>query len=228
MKITLFDDFEVEMDPRTEAMGKWWKEKKAQDPNLLEFFYGQMQRFEKPIVLDIGAHIGTFSLLAKFHPGAFIYAYEPAPDTLDILINNIELNGLKMRVGVMPFALSNKDGRAILKVPLKPKRSGLACLGNPLRFGRWTEVEVRVRRLDRFSWPNGLDLIKIDVEGAEILVLQGGEETIKEHRPGILMEYQKANTQQFRYRPGRLVELLKSYGYTHFEMISGRDMWATT
>jgi predicted O-methyltransferase YrrM len=69
-----------------------------------------------------------------------------------------------------------------------------------------------------------VDLIKIDTEGCELFVLLGGEQLIRQHHPGILMEFEERNTAQFGYHPNEIVRLLDSWGYS-FVKISGCDVY---
>jgi len=236
----LFDDFVVEVDPRIATRvedgwelhigGSWaaarlWGDvPQTASPGTLKFFYEQMLKYEHPVILDIGASTGCYPLLAKFHPGAQVYAFEPYPPAYEILLRNIELNELQGQVSTYRFALSNYDGVATLKAPVDRKNAGLACLGKPLRFMEWEEVEVSVYRLDSLSLPC-IDLIKIDTEGCELLVLQGGEETINRHRPSILLEYEERNTAQFGYHRSEIADLLGSWGYC-YEPMPPLDLWA--
>lgn len=198
----------------------------AQSMKSLVFFFAQMLEFEAPVILDIGAGVGLFSLLAKFHPGATVHAFEPAPRAMSVLQKNIKLNNLESRVTIYPFALFNKTGTGKLRFAL-PHETGLATLGRPLRGQTKGFAWVETRCLDDLPFPDGVDLIKMDVEGAELMVLQGGKETIRKHKPGIMMEYLDFNTRQFDYEPSEIDEFLKGCGYSEFRLAGERDMWAT-
>lgn len=224
MRATLFGDFEVEIDPRSLCS---WRGGKAKHSEIIKFFYKRMQEIKAPVIEDIGAAAGSFTLLAKFHPNAFIYAYEPNPAVFRLLLENVKLNNLEMRTGTMPFALSNKDGQATLLVPRKQHRAGSATIGPHPHQKEWKKVAVETRRLDRFSRPEGLDLVKLDVEGAELLVLKGGRHTIKKHKPGILLEWFEPNMRRFGYGPDKVEKLLRSWGYKKFVPLPPYDMWAT-
>lgn len=238
MRGYLFDDLSVKIDPRsTEIGGAWqgpWRDgyPVAFDPQMLRFFYGQMQKIDAPCVLDVGANTGSFCLLAVRHVRARVVAIEPNPLAFEILTENIALNSLERRVRVLPWALSDRVGSAMLKIPSASDQSGLASLGTPKRFNEWTEVQVHIRTLDSLEGfldnlgTGRIDLMKIDTEGAELLVLRGGERLIRKHLPGILLEYDARNTRQFDYEPAKLRRLLQSWGYRHFERFR-EDLWAT-
>ena len=145
-------------------------------------------------VVDVGAYIGShtikFAQLAK--PGK-VYAFEPQEDIHQILSHNIELNGLGDYVTAYKMALGDQSCTTkMMEDPKKPadlekytNRGAnfvVGCLddtGDPLAF--------EMRTLDSFKLDN-VSFIKIDVEGAELLVLKGAEETIKRNKPVMLIE----------------------------------------
>lgn len=241
MKGRLFGDYIVEIDPRIATQdqevwklhigGSWqgshgWGDiPKAYRPDTLEFFYLRMCEIEHPTILDIGASTGSFCLLAKFHPGARVYAFEPYPLAHEILLHNIECNDLTDRVIAYQCALFNKTGVASLKVPKSLGGAGLACLGTPNRFCEWEKFLVYTWQLDDISTISHVDLIKIDVEGCELQVLQGGAKIINRFRPGILLEWEEQNAKQGGYKIAEIITLLDSWGYC-YETCGGIDMWA--
>lgn len=222
----LFDRLKVLVDKRTKAVGGSLS---PVDQIPVRFFYKQMLEYEAPIIVDVGAGVGFFVLLAKFHPGALVHAFEPVPFTCSVLEENVLLNELHNQVVIHNYALFDQDGTAVLKVPKlmgeAALRTGHSTLGQYPAFDAWTKLDTRTVRLDSLVWPRGIDLIKIDVEGAELAVLKGGEEVIRCYKPGILMEYTKTSTKQFGYVPGKLKKLLKSWGYSHFGAVGRRDAW---
>ena len=150
MEGILFEDYYVEIDPRSVECGGSWHtlaEKQvdgmavAYDSPLLSFFYNRMSEIEHPYILDIGANTGSFCLLAKWHPNAKVWAFDPNMYACDILRNNLFLNNLEDQVEVYDIALSNQNGHATLKTPTETKRFGLASIGTPKRFNTWVETE---------------------------------------------------------------------------------------
>ncbi|MHC4790384.1 MAG: FkbM family methyltransferase [Planctomycetota bacterium] len=218
----LFDDFKVLIDSRSVKMGGSWVAERQNDVPIayemenIKFFYERTLEFEHPTILDVGAHVGDFCLLAKINPNIRGYAFEPSPQIYEILKNNVNLNGLKDKIKTFQIALADRKGKTILKYPNSNSESGLACIGNPSRFNDWTEIEIPVTTLDEFAAEEAIkkvDLIKIDTEGCELFVLKGAERIINEHHPGILLECQDINTDQFGYHPQEVIKLLSSWGY---------------
>lgn len=230
----LFNDFEIELDPRS-IMGWFRKDvgetRRVWNSELLEFFYNQISLFENPMFLDIGAADGSFSMLTKFHPMT-VHAFEPIPETREVLLSNIALNDLWNHISVSPFALADKPGRASMYIPSRrdmrlPNRASLAHGLPDILNDAWEEVpDIEIRTLDSFDLAP--DVVKIDVEGAEHLVLLGAERTIKKHMPPILIEYDERNPTMFGSTRDEPVELLRSWGYNEFRQVGGRsDLWCT-
>ncbi len=129
-------------------------------------------------MIDVGASIGYFTALAADVVGraGVIHAFEPQQAVLPLLRRTVSLNGFEDRVRVHSVALSDRDGVGCLISPADSRNMGTARLAD-----HGGEV-VEVRRLDSIaaSWPHErLRLVKVDVEGCEVDVLRGAEETIR-------------------------------------------------
>jgi FkbM family methyltransferase len=129
------------------------------------------------VVLDIGANQGFFTCYAA-HRGARVYAFEPNPESYDMLLSNVNTNGLMDRVIARPWAVASKEGRADLLVS-RELGGGMSTIN--AKFARNTRLEVRntvevptvtlTQVFDHFSMSK-VRLCKIDAEGSEIAILQ--------------------------------------------------------
>jgi FkbM family methyltransferase len=238
----LFGDLEVEIDPRTASLGGAWEKRTrndgklyAQDQGTLEFFWKRVCEIECPVVVDVGASTGSFSLVASVYADASVIAFEPHPTVYDVLITNLALNGVLSTSAALMLALANYDGRAVLRAP--KRQTGFGTIGEgPLRaksrdISRLDEIvqyDVDVRRMDVFFGESDrVDIVKIDVEGAELLVLRGGELMIRRWMPALLLEHDARNIAQFDYAPSEIIALLTQWGYTKFEHVGEYDLWVT-
>lgn len=219
---TLFKQHEIKLDANSMQVGGSWMPFKrgsrpiTNDPKILEVLYDHIPKDKFSVLYDIGASTGSFSMLAKFNPKISVYAFEPQSNVHEILLHNIELNNLTDKVTTFRIALSDKEAVLPLQIPKKLSQSGLATLGAPLRFTQAESVSVASTTLDYFTKQFNLPdptHIKIDTEGAELLVLKGGEQLIRRKKPIILLECDEKNTVQFGYHAKELTILLTNLGY---------------
>jgi FkbM family methyltransferase len=139
--------------------------------------------------LDIGAHIGYFSLpvAKRVGPRGQVFAVEPWPPSAALLRRNAALNGFD-HVTVLEAAASDGDGEAVLTV------NGLSAMWSSLRpttlDGDTTSITVQTRTLDslmaQHGWPT-IAGMKLDVEGAESVVLRGCEQLFARNPQAFLM-----------------------------------------
>lgn len=135
--------------------------------------------------IDVGANVGQFTVaVARIFPGAQIYAFEPEPVSTEHLRRNTR--GLP-NVTVCPLALGEAEGQGKLHINSYCHSSSLLPIatGHVEAFPYAREiadVEVRVSTLDRVFAGTALEapvLLKLDVQGYEARVLEGGRETLK-------------------------------------------------
>ena len=144
---------------------------------------------------DVGANYGLFTFgLRAGGADLRIEAFEPDPDYVALLQRTLGVGGSE-RVQVHPIALSDSQGTVTFKRDLLSGSTGfLLVSGQPSDrvmdpTGDWHTIEVGASTIDAESARLGMpDLIKVDVEGAELAVLRGGKGTIEAHRPIILLE----------------------------------------
>jgi len=145
---------------------------------------------EGDVVVDAGAHIGRYALMAAKHASQVI-AIEPDPSNFSLLEANVKLNGFS-NVQTFPVALSNRQGPQLLYLGDRPS-TGTSSLqpgwGRPPSSGTQVIRQVESDTLDRIVDSLGLkviDWLKIDVEGHEVFVLEGAQSTLTKVRHVIL------------------------------------------
>lgn len=130
-------------------------------------------------VIDIGAHIGTYTLIAaqKAGPRGKVYAFEPLPKNFELLKKNVEANGYK-NVVLINKAISNKNGTSKL------------FLSNENNFGdqriyaskdNRKFLSIKTTTLDNFfkNKNKQIQVIKMDIQGSEVLALKGASQVLK-------------------------------------------------
>jgi FkbM family methyltransferase len=148
--------------------------------------------------VDVGAHIGdyTYSLCKRLGPGGHVIAVEPLPDLARMLTK--ATRKLRLPVTVINCALSTEAGEAELRVPWEggERMAGFATLEAREKAVGGQTFRVRLRTLDDVcaGAPSRISFIKIDVEGHELNVLRGGVETLRKHRPKLLIEIEQRHS----------------------------------
>ena len=169
-------------------------------------------------VFDIGANWGVYSVAAKRLLGkeGCLVSFEPNKNEYSKLEKNLSLNeGGEPEVTLVNSAVGDSDGVTTFYMPPKFK-GAYGSLGRPKIDENCDAVEVDILKLDSYVEKNNvskLDVIKIDVEGAEIKVLTGAVETLKKFSPVILMEVSDKRTTVFGYKAKELCEFLTNIGY---------------
>jgi FkbM family methyltransferase len=168
--------------------------------------------------VDVGAHIGYFSLKAAkaVGPGGRVIAVEPNPETVAKLQGNVRASGANV-VTVQPVACS--DSEATLDFfaadTLNTGQSSLSA-ANASQAGQARSYRVRARPLDAILQEAGVsrvDVIKIDVEGAELMVLRGARETLARHRPVVVLELEDSLLRQMGASVSEVTAFLNAQGY---------------
>jgi FkbM family methyltransferase len=142
--------------------------------------------------IDAGAHIGFFTMqmAAMVGAGGVVHAFEPFDDNADLLERSIRENGFESRVVFQRAAVGAVTGSATLTFPVETLNTGGAYLlrdGTPPLPGNRTKT-VPVVALDDVKIRRPIRFIKMDVEGAEPLVIQGAARLLREDRPIVLSE----------------------------------------
>jgi FkbM family methyltransferase len=178
-----------------------------------------LARILKPgmVVIDAGANLGLYALLASGRVGAGgkVLAIEPSSRELEMLRKNIELNDLT-NIKAVQLALSDQTSEGDLLVAA-PRHSGHNTLGAFI-YGTALDHRERVKleRLDDIVRREELarvDLIKMDIEGAEYAALRGGLETLKKFHPVLLLELCERALQQQGGNAREVVSMLKQLAY---------------
>ncbi len=211
-----------------------------QDPEQLKvYFYGHYhERYEADLVRrllndddvfwDVGANVGYFTLVAAtaLANRGQIAAFEPGKNAYQRLTENVSLNPYR-NIQTFDVAVSDREGEAVLHVA-----GDIADSSASLYPAGQTQVRHEVCRtvsLDHFRRVQGghpPDLIKLDVEGAELAVLQGARGLISATPPLLLVEMEEKNLRAAGASKAAIQAFLKDYGYRAAHLRKGR--WYAT
>ena len=189
------------------------------EKNVLELMRDMsMDRREGSVFCDIGANVGQHSLFCALNLRfEKIYAFEPYPSTFAALRQNILLNSLEGKIAAVNLALSDKMAEYGMEVP-SLSNDGMNYLLSGLKPDR--SIVVRSTTLDSFAYENGItriDMMKIDVEGAELNVVRGARGLLMDKRIGTLfVEVCDGHLARFNASSKELLEFMKDVGYSCF------------
>jgi FkbM family methyltransferase len=180
-----FDGFKLAIDLADSSVSVPIMHSHAYEPHVPAF----MRNYIKPgmNVIDIGANIGYFTMLASTLVGdnGGVIAFEPNSENARLILLDIEINRAR-NVRLLPVALSNSMGNAYFSTHLGSNGGFLPSSAEILQSAQC--VVVPIFRLDQLIHDR-VDVMKIDVEGAEGLVVDGGWSTIENRRPVVVTEF---------------------------------------
>jgi len=210
------------------------------DPAELRFVCSQLHAGQ--VAVDVGCHKGayTYWMRRRVGSGGAVFAFEPQPKQVSYLRSAFTAMNYD-NVVIVPMAASDTCGKLPLHLPQGAGKTHAASLVNPsghcTRGSANTSAKsmsapsllmptesmlVEVTTLDSFfaSQDRGPNLIKIDVEGHESAVLAGAQQTLKVHRPAILIECEARHRSDHDVHP--VFDYLHALGYRGSFFLNGQ------
>ncbi|PUE05861.1 hypothetical protein B9Z51_17790 [Limnohabitans sp. T6-5] len=195
-----------------------WQAYEAPLPDLVARWCSALQ----PLMIDVGANTGFYSLLAAACGARHVHAFEPVTEIVEVLKANVSMSELSDRITLHQVALGAQAGEGLLFMPTT--EHGLvetsASLNPKFRSQHSGQRPVPVRKLDDLmpSLTQGMSpgqpplLMKIDVETAESEVLTGAMQVLHHWRPALVCEILQGT--DVRFWQG----LVERFDYVHFAM----------
>lgn len=176
------------------------------DP-IARFLVGRVEPGDA--VVDGGANVGliTAALAKRVGPSGTVVAVEAAEGTRALLRRNLELNAFA-NVTVVAAALMDRAG----SVEFIEEAEGSGTAGVAVGPTRPTRT-VRATTLDDEIADQPVRLLKLDIEGAELLALRGADRLLTNQRPELVLEVEPEHLARFGHSVGELRDLLLDYGY---------------
>jgi FkbM family methyltransferase len=171
------------------------------------------------VFYDVGANVGFFSLLAArlIGPEGKVISFEPLPDNLLNLRENVKRNQFR-NVQILPLALGAANEEEVFQVSERPTWGKLKSVGSEPPDKYLSDIKVSVRRLDDLISEGVIqppDFVKIDVEGAEVDVVEGAKETLALYGPTLIIELHGTGN--------LLTQLFAKIGYCALPLKAGFD-----
>ena len=168
---------------------------------------------------DIGANVGVFTMMmSKASPSSLIHSFEPTPKTFSILQLNLQDN-LIHNVIIKDVALSNTDGKLRFQEEAGSPSQNKIFVGDD---NEKNTIEVTSLTIDEYCFQNKIgliDFVKIDVEGAEILVLQGAKTMLSNRKiKALLIEVIPHAIVDMGFEMQDLVDYITNVGYSCYKV----------
>jgi FkbM family methyltransferase len=179
------------------------------------------------VFVDAGANVGEYTMKGALRVGGEgeVHAFEPVPSSYASLVRNVTSNNLLAPIRLNMMALWNQRGVVELRLAsTKEGNSGAYTIGNCATVV--DSISSPAIRLDDYvasSRVNRVDFLKVDVEGAELFVLQGSKETLSRWRPTMLLEINRVACQGLLYQPEEIWDFLRPFGYRIWAVGGGPD-----
>jgi FkbM family methyltransferase len=187
-----------------------------------------MKRFIQPgmTMLDIGAHIGEYSLIAASFVGSqgSVYAFEPQPNLAEVIRQNAKLNGFSW-ISVHGYAITDCIRKQLFTADPGSKAAWLAE-----KTTMQETLNVETTTLDHFCEKGALEkinLIKIDAAGNELDALKGGECLLtRSSVPALIVKlyHPEVTKDRFGYDSGMTVRLLENWNYKLYDLASANPV----
>ncbi|MFO7584307.1 MAG: FkbM family methyltransferase [Anaerolineales bacterium] len=193
------------------------------EPELAE----AVREFVKPgmTVYDVGANIGYVSMLLAHavRPDGQVFAFEALPANIERIRANIGLNDLEERIHLIPQAVADKSGELTFYVHASVGMGKVAGSAGRSEDQYQAEIKVQTLSLDEFVYQQdnpAPHVVKMDIEGGEVLALPGMKRILNEHHPLLLLELHGPESERVAWHTlseagYRLREM--SPGYPHIE-----------
>jgi FkbM family methyltransferase len=175
------------------------------------------------VVLDVGANYGEFTVLFSniVGPRGVVHAFEPVPPTFLALKERITSECKYKNVVLNNIGLSDANGAFDIHVPSGDFGQASLRRHQVASWRKGTEevYSCQLRTLDDYVQENEIrtvNVVKLDVEGAELLMLKGGKTFLTKVKPVLHLEFYREWTKGFGYSGRELVGFLRSLGYQRF------------
>jgi FkbM family methyltransferase len=185
------------------------------EPETVEAIVSALKT-HKGALVDVGANIGLISLATLSEiPSLKVFAFEPGPHQRKYFALTIAKNNLGRYIKLSPLAMGDKRASATFYThdPRHVSGDGLLDTG---RAGTAQAIKVKVETLDHWWQEQGkpeVSVLKLDIEGAELLALRGAQKFLKVCRPTIFIEIHSLNLKNYPYGAEDVFDFLKKAGY---------------
>lgn len=191
-KLIDLDDFQLYVRPNDFFIGAAIARNRQYEPAVTQIVRSHLH--EGDVFVDVGANIGYFTLMAATIVGrnGHVHAVEPNPDNCHLITMSVEANGVE-NVTLYPFAAAEKTQMLQLDIAGTGSNSRVIDDSPQAVPGSSPPQQVQAVILDKvLAGLERIDLVKMDIEGAEPRALQGMMQILQRHRPILISEFSPA------------------------------------
>lgn len=211
--------FEMEID-KSDFVQRRYLTREGIEEGLIEFFYDKLTGSEwNGDFVDVGACVGFHSLLFCEHGEGTVHAFEPLSYNVAKLRKNMETNGYT-DFNIYDYGLSSDY--SVERIYYYPYNRGDGSSMPNKRYGRFLRKseETEFKRLDdEEELSDNIDIIKIDVEGHELDVLDGSRRTIARQKPDLLIEIHPSQLEERGQTVHQLLSRIFDVGYNSIYLV---------
>lgn len=180
------------------------------------------------VAVDAGANIGFYTLLiSSVVSRGQVISFEPVPRNFEILKHNISLSPRNKNIEIINKGLWHKKDTIDFSLETSMEDNiGSFTAGKVSATIAQYKCEV-IPMDDIFQNAARLDFIKMDIEGAELSALKGGQKVIEKFRPQFLIEINRKACERFHYDPNEIAYFFKSLNYSLYQIgdVVERSQW---
>lgn len=219
------DNFKIVVSPQDHCGGRlfYWG---SYEPDQTAIFRKLIQEFKPDVFVDIGANIGYYSLVAASTGVPRVLSFEPSPTLGDCLESSIRANAWQSRIELHRLAVSDKAGTVTFYVNRADHNFGLGSIIGEHPESASQAITMSATTVDAFQSQllGSRILMKIDVEGAELLVLEGMRRVSNSCRPWLVLEIHPADLGRLGRTAEEVLTWLESSAYVVTTLRNGREM----
>lgn len=179
---------------------------------------------KKKCVFDVGANHGIISLLvASQNPGVSVHSFEASEDAVNIINQNCALNGFHTSIRVVNTLIADRSGYTI---PFYWEGSSGGASITKGRMGHTIEIHKSTLSLDDYAKANNAfpDFIKMDIEGAENIAIQGMNEILSMSRPEVFIELHEFGQKKLYENAQDILDFVTPLNYQMIYLRTGKPV----
>ena len=186
----------------------------AKFPEYEEMKFIESIIVDRDIVVDVGANIGAISVLAASKgKNVLVFAFEPTKKIIPLFLENVGINHFGNKIKLIEKAVADKNGKIEFILESESEINHIASSQNTKRE---KSISVDCITLDKFFKDNSLkkiNFLKVDVEGAELLVFKGAKECFEKQQVEMILFELNENASYFKYTKNKIVKFLKKNSF---------------